>query len=275
MTLGVGFFGPDLWPLARNFSAHIVNHAGAGEDLVANQNMVGPDMTMIHCTSFTDDAWQVASDKGVHISIAGPIEMQMGHGTPPYQGALDHNILPSLSADVDTNMAFDMFTMMRTAFTLQRLLVNPTQGYVHAGKAHLNCKTVLKMATVAGAAGAGLSNKVGMLKVGMEADVIVLQARAINTHPMNNAPGTVVTMMDTSNVDTVIIGGKVKKRAGKLVGVDVERLFKKIELSQERVLARIHSKPIPVDGLHSAPGYSPSLLGSCCLAEEPYPNAKP
>ena len=64
-----------------------------------------------------------------------------------------------------------------------------------------------------------------MLKVGMEADVIVLKARAINTHPMVNAPGTVVTMMDTSNVDTVIIGGTIKKRAGKLVGVDVEKLL--------------------------------------------------
>ena len=154
---------------------------------------------------------------------------------------------------------------------MQRLHVNPSQGYPHAGKPHINCQTVLRMATVAGAAAAGLGNKVGMLKVGMEADVILLQARAINTHPMNNAPGTVVTLMDTSNVDTVIIGGKVKKRAGKLVGVDLERLFKKIEMSQEQVLRRIHTVPIPVDGLHSAPGYTPSLVRSCCLAEEPYP----
>ena len=103
----------------------------------------------------------------------------------------------------------------------------------------------------------------------------MLKARAINTHPMINAPGTVVTMMDTSNVDTVIIGGTIKKRAGKLVGVDVEKLLKDVERAQERVLARIHSKPIPVDGLHSAPGYTPSLVGSCCLADEPYPNATP
>ena len=62
-----------------------------------------------------------------------------------------------------------------------------------------------------------LSSKVGMLKVGMEADVIVLKARTINTHPMINAPGTVVTMMDTSNVDTVIIGG-TDQEAGRQAG---------------------------------------------------------
>ncbi len=274
VTLGAQFPEAALWPLARHYGAPMVFHGGV-ENLVNNPDLAGPDQCHIHATSFTDEAWQVAADKGVHISIAPAIEMQMGHGTPPIQPALDRDILPSLSADVDTNMTPDMFTLMRTAFCLQRLLVNSSQPYEHAGKPHVNCRTILKMATVAGAAAAGLSSKVGMLKAGMEADVIVLNARAINTHPMINAPGTVVTMMDTSNVDTVIIGGKLKKWKGELVDVNVEKLLREVERSQERVLARIHSIPIPIDGLHSAPGYTPSLLGSCCLPEEPYPNAKP
>jgi hypothetical protein len=274
VTLGAQFAQAALWPLARHYGAPMVFHGGTA-DLVANPNLAGPDQCIIHGTGNTDAVWQVLADKGVHISIAPAIEMQMGHGTPPFQPALDRDILPSLSSDVDTNMTPDMFTLMRTAFCLQRLLVNPSQPYAHAGKPHVNCRTVLKMATVAGAAAAGLSSKVGMLKVGMEADVILLSARNIDTHPMMNAPGTVVTMMDRSHVDTVIIGGTIKKQAGKLVGVDVEKLLTDVERAQERVLARIHSKPIPVDGLHSAPGYTPRLLGSCCLADEPYPNATP
>lgn len=252
----------------------MVFHGGTA-DLENNPDLAGPDQTHIHGTGLTDAQWQVMADKGVHLSIAPAIEMQMGHGTPPFQPALDRDILPSLSSDVETNMTADMFTQMRTAFCVQRLLANPGEPYEHAGKPLVNCRSVLKMATVAGAAAAGLSSKVGMLKVGMEADVILLNARAINTHPMMNAPGTVVTMMDTSNVDTVIIGGEVKKWQGKLVGVDLEKLLREVERAQERVLDRIHSVPIPVDGLHSAPGYTPSLLGSCCLADEPYPNATP
>ena len=274
VTLGAQFAQAALWPLARHYGAPMVFHGGTA-DLVANPNLAGPDQCIIHGTGNTDAVWQVLADKGVHISIAPAIEMQMGHGTPPFQPALDRDILPSLSSDVDTNMTPDMFTLMRTAFCLQRLLVNPSQPYAHAGKPHVNCRTVLKMATVAGAAAAGLSSKVGMLKVGMEADVILLSARNIDTHPMMNAPGTVVTMMDRSHVDTVIIGGTIKKQAGKLVGVDVEKLLTDVERAQERVLIRIHSKPIPINGLHSAPGYTPSLTGSCCLAEQPYPNAKP
>jgi hypothetical protein len=74
------------------------------------------------------------------------------------------------------------------------------------------------MATVAGAVSAGLGDKVGTLTAGKEADIILLNARALNTWPLNNAPGSAVTMMDTSNVDTVFIGGRLKKWRGKLVG---------------------------------------------------------
>lgn len=274
VTLGAQFSQAALWPVARHYGAPMIFHGGVG-DLANNPDTAGPDQTHIHGTSLTEEAWQVLVDKGVHISIAPAIEMQMGHGTPPLQLALDRDILPSLSADVDTNMTPDMFTLMRTAFCLQRLLVNPTQPYIHAGRPHVSARTVLRMATVAGAAAAGLSSKVGMLKAGMEADINMLKARAINTWPMTHAPGTVVTMMDSGNVDTVFIAGKIKKWRGKLVGVDVNRLLDEVERSQERVLARIQSVPIPVDGLHTAPGYTPRLLRSCCLAEDPYPNATP
>jgi cytosine/adenosine deaminase-related metal-dependent hydrolase len=293
----LGFSGnAGLWPLARHFGAQIVNHDFNGGALVTNQNNdpatngVGPDMVSIHAVTFSQDAWNVAADKGVKISIAGPIEMQMGHGTPPFQQALDAGILPSLSPDVDTNMAHDQFSLVRGAFTLQRLFalnVTVSPAYVNpypwgANKPLLSCRQALEMATSAGAAAfgpqAGYSSKFGMLKVGMEADIIVLNARMINTHPMINAPGTVVTMMDSSNVDTVIIGGTIKKRAGKLVGVNVEKLLKDVELSQERVLSRIQGPAlvgsIP-DGAHSAPGYTPSMVGSCCVDNRPYPNVVP
>ena len=63
-------------------------------------------------------------DRGAHVSIANLIEMQMRHGMPPFQQALNHGILPSLSPDVETNMTTDPFSLMRGAFCLQRALAN-------------------------------------------------------------------------------------------------------------------------------------------------------
>ena len=266
VTLGHSGGPPGGWLLARDFGAVIVNHNNSdGTNIIQNAALLGPDIEQIHCARFLQQAYQLCADKGVHISIAVAIEMQMGHGTPPFQRCLDVGILPSLSSDVDTNMTADMFTLMRSGFTLQRALLH---ARALAGEADLppllTCQQVLEMATVAGAVSAGLGDKVGTLTPGKEADVIMLNARALNTWPLNNAPGSVVTMMDTSNVDTVFIGGRLKKWRGELVGVSVNRLLDRIEAARDRVLARIQSVPIPIDGLNSAPGYTPRLLASCC-----------
>jgi len=266
VTLGHSGAPPAGWLLARDFGAVIVNHNNSdGTNIIQNANLLGSDIEQIHCARFVPEAYQLCADNGVHISIAVAIEMQMGHGTPPFQQCLNVGILPSLSADVDTNMTPDMFTLMRSGFTLQRALLH---ARALAGETDLppllTCYQVLEMATVAGAVSAGLGDKVGTLTPGKEADIILLNARALNTWPLNNAPGSVVTMMDTSNVDTVFIGGRLRKWRGMLVGVPVNRLLDQIAAARDRVLARIQSVPIPIDGLNSAPGYTPRLLASCC-----------
>ena len=85
-------------------------------------------------------------------------------------------------------------------------------------------RQVIEMATIAGAAANRLLDKVGTLTPGKEADIVVLDARNINTWPMNNVPGTIVTMMNPRHVRDVLIAGKVVYWKGKLVGWDVERL---------------------------------------------------
>jgi 5-methylthioadenosine/S-adenosylhomocysteine deaminase len=106
------------------------------------------------------------------------------------------------------------------------------------------------MATIGGARAAHLDHKIGTLSPGKEADITMLAADQINVFPLNNVPGTIVTLMDTSNVDTVFVAGKVVKWQGKLVGVDFGRLRRTIEKSRDAVLDRA--------------GFSPDLFGTCC-----------
>src|SRR5213083_3032832 len=162
--------------------------------------------------------------------------MQMRHGMPPIQLALDHGIRPSLSVDVETNMAADMFTVMRSTFTLHRTLINER---ALAGEQNLppllTCHDVLEMATIEGARAAHLDHKVGSLTPSKEADIIMLRTDDINVFPLNNAPGAVVTLMDTSNVDTVFIAGKIMMWKGKLVGVDLKKLRRLADRSRDGI----------------------------------------
>src|SRR5207302_3045008 len=118
--------------------------------------------------SSSSKAWEVCHDRGAHCSIAPLIEAQMGHGMPPFQQALNHGILPSLSPDVDTNMTTDPFSLMRSAFTLQRALANElafpasNPGNLPVPQM-LTSRQVIEMATIAGAAANRVLDKVGTL----------------------------------------------------------------------------------------------------------------
>jgi len=114
--------------------------------------------------------------------------------------------------------------------------------------------------------GSGLGDKVGILKVGYEADIVFLETKSIDIAPLNNAPGAVVTMMDTSHVKHVMIAGKFKYWNYELVGWNVEKLVRDIERARDKMLQRIRAVPLPSPGfLNSANNpYRPAFLDSCC-----------
>jgi len=166
------------------------------------------------------------------------VETLMGHGNPPTQKSIDMGIRPSLSVDVETSVPNDFFTQMRTVLSLQK---NEVWARRLAGDktppAFLTAREVLEFATIEGAKANGLERKVGTLTPGKEADIILLRTDRLNVMPMNNAVGAVVTSMGPQNVDTVLIAGKVKKRGGQLLGVDMPRVTRILDEARERALA--------------------------------------
>jgi hypothetical protein len=292
------------WQLAREFGALINNHNVGSPQTVINaaadprNGTDWSDLTLVHCVRWQDqplaqtgffdpqtnthhgypnpatsEAWQIFSDRGAHASIANIIEMQMRHGMPPFQICLNYGILPSLSPDVDTNMTTDPFSLMRGAFCLQRALANDLAFPIsNPGGLPIpqlvTSRQVIEMATIAGAASCRLHDKIGTLTPGKEADIVVLDAHNINITPMNNVPGTVVTMMNPRHVRDVLIAGKVVFRNGNLVGWNVRKLVNDIENARDRTLARIRGPAIvgaiaPGNNSESNP-YRPNFLDSCC-----------
>jgi len=227
------------WTIAREVGAPITLHVNGAGSLVPMAAAMRSDCTYIHCDNLSDDEWRLIASTGGHVSISGPIEMEMGHGVPPFQQALAHGIRPSLSVDVETQMPGDLFTQMRTAFTLQRMQVLARQ---RAGEKDLprllTVRDVVGFATVQGAKANALDAKVGTLTPGKQADVILLRHDRLNVLPLNNAYGAVVLDMDTSNVDTVFIAGAMVKSGGQLVGVDVARVARLAQQSRDYILSK-------------------------------------
>lgn len=179
-------------------------------------------------------SWQKAKDAGVAVSLAVPIEMNMRHGQPPILKALSMGIEPSLSVDVECTLTADFFTQMRTTMALQRMLVNDK---ALAGQTDLpellTTRDVLRFATMQGAKDLKLDHKVGSLTPGKEADIIILDATSINVAPLNHVPGAVVSLMERSNVETVIVAGKVRKWKGQVLDANLNMLRKELEASRD------------------------------------------
>jgi 5-methylthioadenosine/S-adenosylhomocysteine deaminase len=245
ITLAMGAsLDAKIFAYAREVGVRTVSHGVSNNTErtlleLARAGLLRPGDEYIHCTHLSDTAWRLIKETGGRVSIAAAIEMAMGHGMPPIQDALDHGIRPSLSSDVDATMAQDPFTIMRAAFTLQRLLLlqrarNGEQNLPPL----LTCRDVLEFATIEGARCADLEGKVGTLTPGKEADVVLLAADRLNVWPLNNAPGAVVNVMNPGHVDTVFIAGKVKKWRGNLVGVDVPRILRMVQEARDAVVRR-------------------------------------
>ena len=185
-----------------------------------------------------------------------------------------HPFEPSLSVDVECTLTADFFTQMRSCMNLQRMVVNqmildspngnqnlpdprnwelpqsavpvpaPPASFPYwpippAGIPDpLTTRDALRYATINGAKALRLDGKTGTLTPGKEADIIILDATAINVAPLNQVPGAVVSLMDRTNVETVIVAGKIRKWKGDLLGVDISSLRRQLESSRDYVFSK-------------------------------------
>ena len=234
----------DHWKLARETDARITTHVGVGSygldgkvQEFGEAGLLGPDTTYIHCTTLNDTEIQMIVDSGGTVSLASPVEMMMGHGMPPIQKFLDRGLPPSLSVDVETNVPNDMFNQMRSVLALQHTLAGA------AGRKPVSPADVLSWATIEGAKANGLDARTGSLTPGKQADVVLLRTDRMNVTPLNDPATAVVVGMDTGNVDTVLVAGRVMKRNGDLVGVDWPALMDAASDARDRVLSRSGFKP--------------------------------
>jgi 5-methylthioadenosine/S-adenosylhomocysteine deaminase len=251
------------WTIGRQLDLQIAAHilspfgirpifdslaAGTGGN---GQIGIGADNLFIHMTGMADSAWDKVKEVGAQVSIAFPIEMNMRHGIPPIIKMQQLGIEPSLSVDVECTLTADFFTQMRSTMNMQRMVVN--QMVLEQGDFYppnqwptpaldlpplLTTRDVLRYGTINGAKALRLDGKVGSLTPGKEADIIILDATRINVAPLNNVPGAVVSLMDRTNVETVIVAGKIRKWKGQLLDVDLRKLSRELENSRDYVFSK-------------------------------------
>ena len=241
---------PEQWAVARKLGIPIVTEffgAGMAAELegLHRQGLLGGDNIFNHCTCLPEAGWRILREAGVRVNVCPRSDAHYGieDGMNAWQAAHQHGIRPGLSVDNETSYSGDMFMEMRVAFYLQRVM-GRRQGHRHAA-APTDAFRLLEAATIDGAAVAGLEQRIGSLGPGKQADLVLIRTGDLNVYPVNNAIGTVVHAAERSNIDTVIIGGRVRKRGGVVLGVDQAQLRAAIDESCGHLFSAAGYEPDP------------------------------
>lgn len=230
--------------LARSLGIRISMHAGVRDfgprfraiEKMAALGVLGPDLTLIHVCASSAVELRLMADHGVSASMGPQAEMMLdGCGVPALGRLLAAGIQPSLSGDTETCGTADLLTQMRFALAAERML--SANKLLPDATPPVGVRTLLECATIVGARACGLEHRTGSLTVGKDADIVLVRRSDLNLTPVTDPVGAIVLAAHPGNVDTVMVRGVLKKQAGRMVGMDLERIRRQATASRDRLLA--------------------------------------
>jgi cytosine/adenosine deaminase-related metal-dependent hydrolase len=132
-----------------------------------------------------------------------------------------------------------MLTCARIALNMQRSLDNAAHREATGGipdTSTITTREALAWITIEGARMLRRQDQIGSLKPGKQADMVLISAAGINMQPVHDPVSAVVIQATLANVDSVMIAGQWKKRAGRLLAPALEEKTERLRASGRRIL---------------------------------------
>ena len=175
---------------------------------------LGPDVLAAHCiwVDYTD--MKILAERQVGCVHNPSSNMMLASGVAPVVDQRAAGMRVGLGTDgpAGSNNDLDMMEEMDLAAKLQKTYrVDPRA---------LGAKGALEMATIEGARALHMEKEIGSLETGKKADFVILNLDVPNAVPMFDVYSQIVYALKASEVQTVVVGGKILLKNGKLLTVD-------------------------------------------------------
>jgi 5-methylthioadenosine/S-adenosylhomocysteine deaminase len=195
------------------------SQAGAGGiAALAAAKLLGPHVQVIHAIWCSPEEIRALADSGASVSLSPYTEMRIGFGMPITGDFLAAGVAVGLSVDTPALSGnADMFAIMKA-------IQNIENGRAR-DEFRLPARRVLELATIEGARSLGLDAEIGSLVPGKRADLIMINTRQVNLAVFSEPAHLLVEAAQPSNVDTVVVDGRILKRGGQLTSVDVTAII--------------------------------------------------
>ncbi len=183
--------------------------------------IIDQNTLLVHAVWLDNDDIEIMAKRRASVSHNPESNMKLASGIAPVPALLKAGVTVGLGTDgCASNNNLDLFSEMDTAAKLHKVnTMDPTV---------MDAVTVLKMATIDGAKSLGLQDIIGSLEVGKKADVIIIDTRKPHLIPVYNPVSHIVYAAKGSDVQDVIVDGKVLLKNRKLLTVDMEDILGKV-----------------------------------------------
>ena len=179
--------------------------------------LLGPDVVAAHCIYVDEKDFQMLSEKQVGCVHNPSSNMMLASGVSPVAKLRAAGVRVGLGTDgpAGSNNDLDLMEEIDLAAKLAKI----TQMDPRA----LNAQTVVEMGTIDGARALHMEKEIGSLENGKKADLILISLDEPNAVPMYNIYAQLAYALKASDVETVVIGGRLVMRDRKLLTVDEEQ----------------------------------------------------
>ena len=218
----------------RGEIAEVVKRRGADNLVHLHRlGLSGPDVCLAHCVWLTDEERGLLRETGTHLLHCPSSNLKLGSGIAPVPELMAEGVAVSLGADgAPCNNNLDGFLEMRLAALIHKPRLGPRA---------MPASTVVRMATMGGAAALGLEAEIGSLEVGKRADMIAVDARGAHVVPTADPYAAVVHACRSSDVTNVVVDGRVIVRDRQLLTADRDQVVSDARERAARVFARLPS----------------------------------
>jgi cytosine/adenosine deaminase-related metal-dependent hydrolase len=219
--------------LAREHGLTLVQDGHRSGSLALAERHCGPlgsDSLFAHCIDLTQDDIAVLMRSGAKVAH-NPSSMMSVFGRCPAPELLAQGVTVALGSDAPApDRPFDMFRIMFHAHRLH--------ARHFADDTVLPPWDVLEMATIHGAKALGLEREIGSLEPGKRADLIIADWRKPHLWPPVNPVQRLTRYANGGDIDTVVVGGRVLMRGGRVLHVDEGEILSKAHLAFATMLKR-------------------------------------
>jgi 5-methylthioadenosine/S-adenosylhomocysteine deaminase len=175
----------------------------------------------------------MVAKSGARVSIAPGSELRGGYGFTKISEYLDAGVPLGVSID-NTALAGDanLFASLK--------LIRDIENAKKHDEFSMTARRVLELGTIDGARSMRIADRVGSLKPGKRADVVMISLRWPNMGVFSDPSHLVVEATQPQNVDTVIVDGRILKRGGKLTAMALDQVLDDADASLSALRKRVN-----------------------------------